>query len=109
MFLYNIIEVVPEIDNPQTNHKFKHLRTQEEKGPISSICSVDGYLLIAIGSKVMMYSFDNDESLTGVAFLDVNFYVARLESVKNLIMICDVAKSVQFALFQVCFSRYSSV
>ena len=102
LHLYDIIEVVPEIDNPQTNHKFKHLRTQEEKGPVSSICAVEGYILIAIGSKIMMYSFDNDESLTGVAFLDVNFYVARIEAVKNLVMVCDVAKSVQFALFQVC-------
>ncbi len=104
ILIYDIIEVVPEIDNPQTNHKFKKLKVADEKGAISSICSVNGYLLIAIGAKIMMYSFDDDESLTGVAFLDVNFYVTRLLAIKNMIIICDVAKSVWFAVFQVRFS-----
>jgi hypothetical protein len=42
-----------------------------------------------------------DERLVGVAFLDVGVYVTTLQSVKNLLIIGDAAKSIWFVAFQV--------
>ncbi|KAI8851683.1 CPSF A subunit region-domain-containing protein [Chytridium lagenaria] len=98
--LFDIIDVVPEIDNPQTNHKFKLLHTAEEKNPITAICSVNGYLLAAMGSRIILYTFEDSESLSGVAFIDVNIYVNTVTAVKNMILVGDVMKSMLFIGFQ---------
>jgi len=46
-------------------------------------------------------AFDQDERLVGVAFLDVGVYVTSLRTVKNLLVISDIVKSVWFVAFQV--------
>lgn len=52
LLIYDVIDVVPEIDNPQTCHKFKKVCELEEKSPMSALCAVNGYLLTAQGAKV---------------------------------------------------------
>ncbi|KAI8813010.1 CPSF A subunit region-domain-containing protein, partial [Cladochytrium replicatum] len=99
VILFEIIEVVPEPDNPQTNHKMKILLQNEEKGPVTAIGDVNGYLVAAIGQKIIIHSYDG-ESLVGVAFIDVNIYVHSITSVKNVIMIGDIYKSVWLLAFQ---------
>jgi cleavage and polyadenylation specificity factor subunit 1 len=46
-------------------------------------------------------AFDQDERLVGVAFLDVGVYVTSLRTVKNLLIISDIVKSVWLVAFQV--------
>ncbi|KAI8896608.1 CPSF A subunit region-domain-containing protein, partial [Globomyces pollinis-pini] len=99
LLVYDVNEVVPEIDNPQTNHKLKVFYSNEEKNPVTALCAVNGYLLAAIGMKIIMYAME-ESSLNGVAFLDVNMFVVSLSSVKNFISISDVYKSVWFVVFQ---------
>jgi cleavage and polyadenylation specificity factor subunit 1 len=99
VLLFEIIEVVPEPENPQTNHKFKLFCKTDEKSPVSALCDVNGCLLAAIGTKIIMYSMEEGE-LNGIAFLDVNIYVISISAVKNLILISDVFKSVWFVVFQ---------
>lgn len=50
--IFDIIEVVPEPNNPQTNHRYKHLHTEEVKGAVTALCDVIGHLVSCIGSKV---------------------------------------------------------
>ncbi|KAJ3100898.1 Cleavage and polyadenylation specificity factor subunit 1 [Phlyctochytrium planicorne] len=88
LLLFDIIDVVPEIDNPQTNHKLKSILTQEEKTPVTAIAGI------------ILYTFEDGESLSGVAFIDVNIYVNSVTSVKNMIVVGDVMKSVLFIGFQ---------
>lgn len=52
VYIFEIIEVVPEPDNPQTNHKFKMLCFEDVKGSVTAICDVNGYLLTCVGPKV---------------------------------------------------------
>jgi len=52
VYIFEIIEVVPEPDNPQTNHKYKLLYHEEVKGSVTAICDVKGYLLTCVGPKV---------------------------------------------------------
>src|SRR6478735_8369990 len=98
--MYDIIEVVPEPDNPQTNHKFKPVLTEDVKGAVTAMCTVSGHLAACIGSKVIVWSLEDDERLVGVAFIDVQIYVTSMSSIKNFILIGDAQKSIWFLGFQ---------
>ncbi|KAI8646973.1 CPSF A subunit region-domain-containing protein [Parasitella parasitica] len=98
--IFDIIEVVPEPNNPQTNHKFKHLHTEDVKGAVTAMCNVSGHLASCIGSKVIVWSLEDDESLVGVAFIDVQIYVTSMSSIKNFILLGDAQKSIWFLGFQ---------
>ncbi|KAJ3110285.1 Cleavage and polyadenylation specificity factor subunit 1 [Phlyctochytrium bullatum] len=114
LLLFDVIDVVPEEDNPQTNHKFKLLYQNEEKTPVTAVCDVNGYILAAMGSRlqvidtlpaatctqIILHSFEDGESLSGVAFIDANIFVNTVTSVKNMILLGDVMKSVMFVGFQ---------
>lgn len=52
ILLYDIIEVVPEPGKPMTKYKFKEVLTKEQKGPVSAITHVVGFLVTAVGQKV---------------------------------------------------------
>ncbi len=99
ILVYDIIDVVPEPGKPQTNNKFKLFCKKDEKAPVTAICAVNGCLLAAVGNKIIMYAVEEGE-LNGIAFLDINIFVTNISSVKNLILISDVYKSVWFVAFQ---------
>jgi cleavage and polyadenylation specificity factor subunit 1 len=71
----------------------------EEKNPVTALSSINGYLIAAIGTKVIIHTYD-EEGITGIAFLDVNLYVTSLCVVKNLILVGDILKSVCLLAFQ---------
>lgn len=132
IYIFDIIEVVPEPDNPQTNHKFKLLHQEDVKGAVTALCAVNGYLVTCVGPKVgisklqingsyrviliirkqptlycyvflkvIIRSFEDNESLVGVAFIDVQIYVTSVAAIKNVILLGDAYKSVWFLGFQV--------
>lgn len=64
------------------------------------MCDASGHLVSCIGSKVIIWSFEDNESLVGVAFIDVQIYVTSIRSIKNFIVLGDAQKSVWFLGFQ---------
>jgi cleavage and polyadenylation specificity factor subunit 1 len=55
ILLFEIIDVVPQPGNPQTNHKFKLFCSTDEKSPVTALCAVNGCLLAALGTKVSLF------------------------------------------------------
>ncbi|KAJ3160953.1 Cleavage and polyadenylation specificity factor subunit 1 [Geranomyces michiganensis] len=100
ILIYDVISVVPDPQHPHANHRFKRLFVNEEKAPVTALCNVNGYLLASIGSKIIIHTFEDNESLTGVAFIDINMYVNTVCAIKNLILVGDIMKSVCFLGFQ---------
>lgn len=100
VYIYEIIEVVPEPGRPETNHKVKLIKFEEFKGPVTAVCALNGHLSIAIGPKIMLYSFETGESLVGIAFLDTNLYITSMNSIKSFLLFCDIQKSVWFCGYQ---------
>ena len=99
--MFDIVEIVPQFNNPQTNHKLKLVFESEEKSPVTALCGINGYIAAAIGPKVIIHSFDDSsEEITGIAFIDVNIYVTSLTVVKNLILCGDLLKSCSLLAFQ---------
>ncbi|KAI0224134.1 mRNA cleavage and polyadenylation factor subunit, partial [Massospora cicadina] len=98
--LFDIIDVVPEPNNPRTNHKLKLVVSEEIKGPVTALAGVNGYLVSCVGSKIILRSFKDGEGLDGVAFIDVQIYVCSVATIKNFILLGDAYKSVWFLGFQ---------
>ncbi|CAG8584006.1 12053_t:CDS:10 [Acaulospora morrowiae] len=100
VYVFEIIEVVPEPDNPQTNHKYKLLCHEEVKGSVTAICDVNGYLLTCVGPKIFIRAFEDNDRLISVAFIDIQIYANSAVSIKDYILLGDVYKSVWFLGFQ---------
>jgi cleavage and polyadenylation specificity factor subunit 1 len=101
IYVFEVIEVVPEPGKPETNRKLKLVTREEVKGTVSAVTGVNGYLLAAQGQKIMVRGLKEDQSLLPVAFMDMNCYVtvAKSFSAGPLVLFGDFMKSVWFAGF----------
>ncbi|KAG5672216.1 hypothetical protein PVAND_002358 [Polypedilum vanderplanki] len=108
ILLFDLIEVVPEPDKPWTKYKLKQIYAKEQKGPVSAVTSTMGLLVAAVGQKVYLWQL-KDGDLTGVAFIDTNIFIHQMVSIKCLILVADVYKSVTVLRYQEQFRTLSIV
>ncbi|KAI3817931.1 hypothetical protein L1987_11731 [Smallanthus sonchifolius] len=89
-----LFSVESSTENSQA--KVTEVYSKEMKGAISALASIQGYLLVASGPKVILHKWTGSE-LNGVAFYDAPpLYVVSLNIVKNFILIGDIHKSIYF-------------
>ncbi|KAJ1675973.1 mRNA cleavage and polyadenylation factor subunit [Spiromyces aspiralis] len=100
VYIFEILEVVPLPGRPQSNRKLKLRFQKEYRGAVTALCEIRGHLAMSVGSKIYIQSFEDNENLVSVAFLDCQCYVTSLQGVKNFLLIGDIARSVWFAGFQ---------
>ncbi|KAJ2580004.1 mRNA cleavage and polyadenylation factor subunit, partial [Coemansia sp. RSA 1836] len=100
MYVFDIVDIVPLPGRPQTNRKLRLLYQEEVRGAISALAELRGNLAVSLGSKVLIRSFRNNETLESVAFLDCQAWVRSLSGFKNFLLIGDLLNSLWFAGFQ---------
>jgi cleavage and polyadenylation specificity factor subunit 1 len=77
IYLFDVVDVVPEPDIPETDLKLKLITREEVRGAVSAMSGVgsQGFLLAAQGQKCMVRGLKEDMSILPVAFLDMRYYV----------------------------------
>lgn len=77
IYIFDIIDVVPEPDRPETSHKLKLIAEEEVKGAVTALSPIgsQGFLLVAQGQKCLVRGLKEDGSLLPVAFMDMQCYV----------------------------------
>ncbi|CAF0847441.1 unnamed protein product [Brachionus calyciflorus] len=108
IIIFDIIETVPEPDKPLTNTKLKSIYEKEQKGPVSCLESVNSHLIGCVGQKVFIWEFKNNE-LIGKAFIDCSFYIHKMVTLKNFVLIADMHKSISLVRFQHEYTKLSFV
>lgn len=97
--VYEIIDIIPEKDKPEFNHKFKEIFKESTKGAVTAVTEVCGRFLISQGQKVIVRDLQEDNTVVPVAFLDTSIYVSEAKSFGNLLLLGDVMKSMWFVGF----------
>jgi cleavage and polyadenylation specificity factor subunit 1 len=108
IIVFDVISVEPEPGKPLTSKKIKIIFEKEQKGPVTCLESVNGYLLGCVGQKIFIWEFKNSE-LIGKAFIDTNFYVHKMITLKNFVLIADIHKGISLIRFQPEYTKLSYV
>jgi cleavage and polyadenylation specificity factor subunit 1 len=108
IYIFDIIDVVPEPDQPRTSRKLKLVAKEEVKGAVSAISEIgsEGFLLMAQGQKCMVRGLKEDCTLLPVAFMDVQCYVTVAKALKGtgMCIMGDAAKGIWFTGYTVSFN-----
>ena len=74
LILLEVIDVVPEPGKPLTRYKYKTVYDKPQRGPITMVDAIDGCLICAIGQKIFIHAFtENDLRATGFVDTQAKF------------------------------------
>jgi cleavage and polyadenylation specificity factor subunit 1 len=99
VYVYDVVNVVPEPGRPETNKKLKLIAKEEiPRGAITGVSEIgtQGFMLVAQGQKCMVRGLKEDGTLLPVAFMDMNCYVTSLKELRGtgLCVLADAVKRV---------------
>ena len=101
IYVFDIIDVVPEPVRPETGKKMKLIAKEEVKGAVTDLCETgtQGFMLVAQGQKCMVRGLKEDGTLLPVAFMDMQCYVSSIKELKGtgLCVMSDAIKGIWFA------------
>jgi cleavage and polyadenylation specificity factor subunit 1 len=66
------------------------------KGPVTAINHSNGDLIVCLGSKILVYSLEDEENPQPISFLDAQVYINIVSTLKEYLLIGDVCKSIWF-------------
>ncbi|GAB7363492.1 hypothetical protein MBLNU230_g3763t1 [Neophaeotheca triangularis] len=100
--VFEVLDVVPEPDMPETGVKLSVVAREETKGPVTTLESFPyGLVGIAQGQKLMIRGLREEGSCLPVAFLDAQAYTSTLKTLgkSGLWMAGDAWKGLWFGGF----------
>lgn len=105
IYVFDVVDVVPQPGVPETDLKLKLIAKEEVKGAVTSLSRIgsQGFMLAAQGQKCMVRGLKEDLSILPVAFMDMQFYVsvAKELSGTGLCILGDAMNGLWFAGYSV--------
>lgn len=100
MYIFDVVETVPNQDDPDSNGGLKLLVKDDAKGPVTAMSDISGYLVVSTGQRMFVRAFEKHEALVNVAFLDVGFLTTSMRRLGSTLLLSDLQRSVIFVGFQ---------
>ncbi|PWY71481.1 protein cft1 [Aspergillus heteromorphus CBS 117.55] len=101
IYVFEVVEVVPDPDDPGTDRKLKLIGKEPVKGAVTALSEIggQGFVLVAQGQKCMVRGLKEDGSLLPVAFMDMQCYVSVVKELKGtgMCLLGDAVKGLWFA------------
>ncbi|KAF3001310.1 mRNA cleavage and polyadenylation factor subunit [Curvularia kusanoi] len=98
--IFEVINVVPDPERPETNKRLKLIIKDEVKGAVSAVSELgtQGFLIMAQGQKCMVRGLKEDGTLLPVAFMDMQCYVTGIKNLPKtgMLLMSDAFKGVWF-------------
>lgn len=105
IYVFDVIEVVPEPGKPETGRKLKLIGKESVKGAVTALSGIggQGFVIVAQGQKCMVRGLKEDGSLLPVAFMDLQTYVNVAKELKGtgMCILGDAVKGLWFAGYSV--------
>lgn len=105
IYVFDVIEVVPEPGQPETGRRLKLIGQESVKGAVTALSGIggQGFVIVAQGQKCMVRGLKEDGSLLPVAFMDMQCYVSVAKELKGtgLCVLGDAVKGLWFAGYSV--------
>lgn len=105
IYVFGVIEVVPEPGKPETGRKLKLVGKETVKGAVTALSGIggQGFVIVAQGQKCMVRGLKEDGSLLPVAFMDMQCYVSVVKELKGtgMCILGDAVKGLWFAGYSV--------
>ncbi|KAK5080047.1 mRNA cleavage and polyadenylation factor subunit [Exophiala xenobiotica] len=78
LYLFDIVDVVPQPDIPETDLKLKLITKEDVRGAVTAISPIgtQGFVLAAQGQKCMVRGLREDNAILPVGFMDMHYYVS---------------------------------
>ena len=106
IYIFDIIDVVPEPGRPETGRKFKLIAKEDVKGAVTALSELgtQGFLIAAQGQKCMVRGLKEDGTLLPVAFMDMQCYVTAVKEMPGtgLCLMADAVKGLWLTGYYVC-------
>lgn len=106
IYIWDIIDVVPELGRPETNRKLKLIAKEDVKGAVTALSELgtQGFLIAAQGQKCMVRGLKEDGTLLPVAFMDMQCYVTAVKEMPGtgLCLMADAVKGLWLTGYYVC-------
>lgn len=85
IYIFDVVDVVPEPGVSETDLKLKLVAKEEVKGAVTALSQIgsQGFLLAAQGQKCMVRGLKEDLTVLPVAFMDMQYYVKIAKELKG--------------------------
>lgn len=107
IYVFEVIKVVPDPDNPSLDRKLKLIGKELVKGAVTALSEIggQGFIIVSQGQKCMVRGLKEDGSLLPVAFMDMQCYVSVVKELKGtgMCILGDATRGLWFAGYSVRF------
>lgn len=101
MYVWEVAESVPSAGSaPGDAMRLRLLCHEEMRAPVTALCDLSGFLVAAVGARLLVRSLEFSEWLVTTAFLDTGVYTTSLQRVKNFVLLTDYERSAYWVAVQ---------